>query len=137
MISFRRTEAQEMALRYARAHLAPGRRWMLGGHSKGGNLALYAACLLEEELWQRVDHVYLLDGPGLCPEVMDVNCTERIEGKTTRIIPAFCVIGKLFEPNITDTRIVRSSALGPMQHNLGPWRWRTAMTPAACASTPR
>jgi len=39
MISFCRTEAQEMALQYARTQLKPGRRWLLGGHSKGGNLA--------------------------------------------------------------------------------------------------
>lgn len=121
MISFCRTEAQEMALQYARAHLKPGRRWLLGGHSKGGNLALYAACLLEDELWQRVEHVYLLDGPGLCPEVMDLSCMERIDPRTTRIIPGFSVVGKLFEPQIADTRIVRSSAKGLMQHSLVTW----------------
>ena len=121
MISFCRTEAQEMALQYARAQLKPGRRWLLGGHSKGGNLALYTACLLEEELWQRVERVYLLDGPGLCPEVMDLGCMERIDARTTRVIPGFSVVGKLFEPQITDTRIVRSSAKGLMQHSLATW----------------
>ena len=121
MISFRRTEAQKLALGYAKAHLTPGRRWLIGGHSKGGNLALYTACLLEEALWERVEHVYLLDGPGLCPEVMDLSCMERIDARTTRIIPEFSVVGKLFEPKITDTRIVRSSALGLMQHGLPTW----------------
>ncbi len=121
MISFKRTEAQEMALRYARQQIGPGRRWMIGGQSKGSNLALYAACLLEEEKWEAVEHVYLLDGPGFCPEVLDTGLIRRIDSKTTQIVPHFCVVGKLFAPHVSDTRIVQSSAPGVLQHALITW----------------
>ena len=121
MFSFTRTEAQELALAYALAHIRPDRRWYLGGHSKGGNLALYTACLLEGAQWDSVERVYLLDGPGLCPEVMDPARIERIDPKTRRIIPRFSVVGKLLEPKITDTRIVRATGFGVSQHSMLTW----------------
>lgn len=121
MISFTRTEAQELALAYAQKHLRSGRRWYMGGHSKGGNELLYAAALLPDEQWETVERIYLLDGPGLCPEVMSLDGMQRLDGKATRIIPEFSVIGKLFEPAVSDTRIVRSNAIGIQQHKLPTW----------------
>lgn len=122
MISFTETMAQKLAAVYAEQILAGGGRYTIGGHSKGANLALYAACRLCPEAWERVDRVWLLDGPGLCPEVMDVSLTERVNEKATRILPEFSVVGKLFEPHIDDTRIVKSSASGVSQHSLATWQ---------------
>ena len=121
MFSFTCTEAQALALAYAAEHVGPDRRWYLGGHSKGGNLALYAACLLDDEQWSCVERVYLMDSPGLCPEVMDPARIERIDPKTRRIIPRFSVVGKLLEPKITDTCIVRASGFGVSQHSMTTW----------------
>ncbi len=121
MISFTRSKAQEMAAEYAQRLIHPGRRWYMGGHSKGGNEVLYAACMLPDGQLECVERIFCLDGPGLCDEVMDLSCMQKIDGKTTRIIPEFCVIGKLFEPKITDTRIVQSSESGMMQHGLISW----------------
>ncbi len=120
MISFTLTEAQQRALAYAERVIDDG-AWYIAGHSKGANAAQYAACLLSDEKWEKVRHVYLLDGPGFCPEVMDPALDRRIDAKTTRIIPEFDVIGMLFEPKITDTRIVHSSQSGIMQHSLASW----------------
>jgi len=122
MISFTETMAQKLAAVYAEQILAGGGRYSIGGHSKGANLALYAACRLPPGDWERVDRVYLLDGPGLCPEVMDVSLAERVNEKATRILPEFSVVGKLFEPHIDDTRIVKSSASGVAQHSLATWQ---------------
>ena len=122
MIGIMRTEAQELALRYADEHLKTGRRWYLGGHSKGGNLALYTACSLQEAVLDRLERIFILDGPGLCPEVMDVSGMARIDRRCTRIIPRFSVVGKLFEPKLSDSRIVNSTVGGMQQHSLATWR---------------
>ena len=123
MIAFTRTTAQKMAVAYAEKVLAKTASGdiYIGGHSKGGNQALYASCMLPDDLWEKVTHAYLLDGPGLCPEVLDVKLVERIDPKATRIIPVYDVIGKLFEPKITDTRIIESSLKGFLQHALSSW----------------
>jgi len=120
MISFTLTEAQKLALAYAERVIDDG-EWMIAGHSKGANMAQYAACCLDSEKWEKVSHVYLLDGPGFCPEVMDPALDRRIDTKTTRIIPEYDVIGMLFEPKITDTKIVRSGQKGLMQHSIASW----------------
>lgn len=121
MLSFTVTEAQLMAQEYAEQVIRPGPRYYIAGHSKGGNLALYAACHLSEEAWAQVEHVYILDGPGFCPEVLDQVLIRRVDPKATRIIPQFDIVGKLFEPRITDTRIIRSTAKGALQHSLATW----------------
>lgn len=121
MISFTVTEAQKLAADYLQRAMKRRRPIMIGGHSKGGNLALFAACQLTDEQWNKVEHLYLLDGPGICPEVMDDSCVKRIDPKTTKILPAFSIVGKLFEPQISDSRIVQSSASGFVQHSLDTW----------------
>ena len=109
MIAFTQTEAQKLALEYAAGSIAQPkrrqfdvkttlfrkcfrkteapRRWYLGGHSKGGNLAMFAACQLSDEQLSQVERIYVLDGPGSAPEVMDPALLSRIDNKTTRIIP--------------------------------------------------
>jgi len=123
MIGYTQTAAQKLAFEYARDALKkyPKRRWYIGGHSKGGNLALYAACLLDEKLLERVERVYDLDGPGFAPDVIDPQLVRRAEHKVTRIIPEYCVIGRIMEVSIPDTRIIRSSADGVMQHSIASW----------------
>jgi hypothetical protein len=121
MISFTETEAQKLSLAYAERLIGDG-VWYIGGHSKGANLAQYAACRLSADKWEKVAHVWLLDGPGFCPEVLDPRLDERIDPKTTRIIPEYDVVGMLFEPKITDTKIVRSSRYGIVQHSLATWQ---------------
>ncbi len=121
MISFTRTQSQELALQYACDNLLPNTVNMIGGHSKGANLALYAAAYLKFDLWENVNKVYLLDGPGFCPEVLDVENIEKVNRRAVRIVPEFCLIGKLFEPKIDDTVIIKSSGNGLLQHDLFTW----------------
>lgn len=121
LIGVTRTEAQQLALAYADRHLREERRWYLGGHSKGANLALYAACGLPRALLKHVERIYILDGPGLCPEVMDAEIVRRVDRLCRRIIPSFSVVGKLFEPKITDSHIVKCTVSGFMQHSLACW----------------
>ena len=121
MISFTRTESQDLAYQYAEKVICAGRRWYIGGHSKGRNLALYASCNLDDGKWDAIEHVYLLDGPGLCPEVLDQALTDRVDAKCTQFVPEFCVFGKIFAPKISDIRIVQSSASDILQHPVITW----------------
>ena len=121
MISYKRTHAQELARQYAENRIDSDHVWYIGGHSKGANLALYAACTIKQEQLSGVKGIFLLDGPGFCPDVMDPGIINRIESRVTRIIPGFSVIGRLFEPKIKCTRIVRSAVSGFNQHDPATW----------------
>ncbi len=122
MIGFTRTEAQQRAEAYAHRVISQEASWRMGGHSKGGNQVLYAAAHLSDEELEKVERIYMLDGPGFCPEIIGGEAVARIEPKITRIIPEFDMIGKLFEPHISDTRIIKSAnPEGMGQHTLASW----------------
>ncbi|WP_406545186.1 Mbeg1-like protein [Pseudobutyrivibrio sp.] len=122
MISFMETEAQKKSLEYLKDSFDGVHKVYVGGHSKGGNLALYAAAHLEdEELQKQLKYVYINDGPGLCPEVCDNTCVARIKNKAMRFMPEYSVFGKLFEETQIPGKIVKSSAEGVAQHDCVSW----------------
>jgi hypothetical protein len=124
MISYTKVRAQDMALEYLKNHLYPGHQDQVGGHSKGGNLALYAASLLPDELLERLTAIYLNDSPASCPEVLDPHTFDHLQDKLVRILPEYSVIGMLFHFPVKNEKIVPSYAKGLNQHDLTTWEVR-------------
>ena len=124
IMSFQKTASHDLALKYTNAVLKKYRdnTFYLGGHSKGGNLALYAAANLSDENWARIEHLYINDGPGLSEDVFGHLNMDRIVSRTTKIVPAFCVIGKLFDTQFYHCKIVKSAASGIAQHDIITWK---------------
>ena len=114
--------AQRLALEYvqqfAAAHPIP--IWM-GGHSKGGNLAVYAAAKCGEMLQRRIVEVHNQDGPGFSAEMMSDPGYQRILPKLRSYVPQSSVIGMLLEHEEPYT-IIKSSQIGIMQHD--PYSWQ-------------
>lgn len=125
MISYRSTPSQTLAVKYLDEHIEDGCEYIVGGHSKGGNLALYGCCHISDEKLSRVTHIFNNDGPGLCPEVSDVSLVDRVRARTTVILPRYCIFGKIFAHDIPDTRIVTSSYQGINQHDILSWGVRS------------
>lgn len=121
-LSFQLVPAQTRALDYLRARLAQRDRPLrVGGHSKGANLALYAATSLAEHDQEALVAVYCNDGPGLSPQVLDEAGLARLSGRVTKIVPEFAVIGMLFDGG-SPQRIVASDARGLGQHDVMTWQ---------------
>ena len=114
--------AQRLALDYvqefAAAHPIP--LWM-GGHSKGGNLAVYAAAKCGELLQKRIVEVHNQDGPGFSEDMMRDPGYRSILPKLRSFVPQSSVIGMLLEHE-EPYRIIRSSQVGIMQHD--PYSWQ-------------
>lgn len=121
MISFTKTEAQKRALDYLRRNIDDKHRVYVAGHSKGANLALYAACHIEDELQPFIEMVYMNDGPGLCPEVCDKSLVDKIKDKAIRFSPEYSIFGKLFEETEIPEKILKSSEEGVLQHDPCSW----------------
>ncbi|WP_243388812.1 Mbeg1-like protein [Bifidobacterium simiarum] len=124
--------AQEAAARYlARvADLWPGRLLVMG-HSKGGNLAVYAAMAVPETVRERIDVVYSLDGPGFLPGMMGSHAPEyhAVKAKVRKIVPESSSVGMIFEQLDDDSLAeyaafvpVRSDGTGVMQHFAFTWQ---------------
>ena len=125
VLSFAVTQAQEAAAGYLAAELAraldQGGRVRVGGHSKGGNLAAYAAANAPVALAGSIVRVYSNDGPGTDRSVMPVSCHDVMGERYTRIIPAYSVVGRFFSDDAPAT-IVRSSAERSLQHDPLTWQ---------------
>jgi hypothetical protein len=121
MISFTETESQKMALDYLSKVLKWHRNVYVCGHSKGGNLAMYAACHLSDRQLQRIKAIYLNDSPGLCEEVISKEQVKRIDPITTMTLPSDSIVGRIFEPELTHKVIIKTSVSGPMAHSGYAW----------------
>ena len=116
--------AQKHALRYLKNFFAnhPKQKVILAGHSKGGNLAIYAASQIEQSLQNQITEVYTFDAPGLHKELTQTECYQRIMDRTKVFIPQGSIIGMMLEiPN--QQIIVHSTALGGIaQHDTFSWQ---------------
>ncbi len=93
----------------------------VGGHSKGGNLAVYAAMNAPDVVKNRIKRIYSNDGPGFAPELLDEEKFNIIKDRITHIVPTFCVVGMLFELSIPHI-IVASDGEKILQHSGMTWK---------------
>ena len=93
----------------------------LGGHSKGGNLAAWAAIHLPEKLQKkRLEAVYNNDGPGFDKTVMESAEYARVEEKIHTFIPEASIVGMLLE-HAEEYTIIDSTNHSLMQHEPLSW----------------
>ncbi len=70
---------------------------IIGGHSKGGNLAIYAACTAEETLKNRIQAIYSFDGPGFRASYYDSPGYKSVKDRIHKIIPKNSLVGTLLD----------------------------------------
>ncbi len=92
----------------------------VGGHSKGGNFAVYASSFCAPEIQDKIIKVYTNDGPGFRQEVIDSEGYNRILPKIYSIVPGSSIVGMLLENNI-EHNVVRSENSGAAQHDAMSW----------------
>ena len=117
-----RVPAQEAAILYLRRAAALSKAPLrLVGHSKGGNLAVYAAAFASKRVQDRIESIVSYDGPGMNRETSQSEGYLRIKDKIRSYIPQTSIIGLLmdfYEPYT----VVRSTASGISQHDPMTWK---------------
>ena len=121
-MSFQQTvPAQRLAAQYTREvaaeYMAPLR---LGGHSKGGNLAVFAAARSAPMVQKRILEVYNHDGPGFTEYMMGDPGYLAMVPRIKTYIPQSSVIGMLLEHE-EPYMVIRSKTVGLLQHDLYSW----------------
>ena len=107
--------AAEVARQYPRRHL------LLGGHSKGGNLAVYAGVFCPAAVQRRIDTIWSNDGPGFRDDLLDLPQHRRVGERIISIVPKSSVVGMLLEHEEAYT-VVDSDQLGFLQHDGFSWQ---------------
>lgn len=115
--------AQLRAAAYLRAVAAayPLRRIFVGGHSKGGNLAMYAAVNAGPDVRERIRRVFNHDGPGFCDGTRATLAYREMRERIDTYVPQSSIVGVLLEHD-KDYRIVKSDARGLAQHDPLSWQ---------------
>jgi len=97
-----------------------GSRLYVGGHSKGGNLAEYAALTCDGQTYGRIGHVFNHDGPGFAFAPSARIKSGEYAAKLSKTVPGSSVVGMLMEGRDI-VRVVRSSGVLFAQH--APMHW--------------
>lgn len=91
----------------------------VGGHSKGGNLAIYGSVMCKSA-HEKILEIYSNDGPGFSREFQELPETKEMMPKIIRIIPEYSIIGTILEHE-KEPVIVASSSKGLLQHDGFSW----------------
>lgn len=113
--------AQTAALAYLERAAEDGLPLRIGGHSKGGNLACYAAAHASEESRALIHSIDSFDGPGLDDATIVSDGYARIRGRIHSYIPQSSVVGLLLAYH-EDYTVVRANAIGLAQHDAFTWQ---------------
>ena len=98
----------------------PLRRIFVGGHSKGGNLAVYAAVHCGEEVRYRIRTVFNHDGPGFFDGTVASEAYAEMRPRIETYMPQSSIVAVLLEHDV-NYKIVKSSSKGLMQHDGYTW----------------
>lgn len=113
--------SQRRAVQYVNAVCeAQKGNFYLGGHSKGGHLALYATVKCAPEHKNRIVAAFSNDGPGFSRAFTELPEYQAAEGKFHIYMPQNSVIGMFFE-NKEKRRVVKSKQVGVFQHDAVTW----------------
>ncbi len=102
------------------AEKLPQMEFIMGGHSKGGNIAVYSAMECDSSIQSRIIKIYSHDGPGFKEDILKGGKYELIKDKIYKILPQSSIVGMLLHHQ-EDYVVVESKQFWVMQHD--PFSW--------------
>lgn len=97
--------------------------FIVTGHSKGGNFAIYASMNVEDKIQNRIEKVYSFDSPGFRPEILESVDFNKIEDRIIKYLPHSSIFGMLMQSE-ENYQVVECFSIGVLQHN--PYNWQVA-----------
>lgn len=92
----------------------------IGGHSKGGNIAVYSAVKCRRSIQDRITHVFSHDGPGFQDQFFLDGNYLSMKGRINKTLPQSSIIGMLLQ-NQENYSVIKSGRVWIMQHD--PFSW--------------
>jgi hypothetical protein len=114
--------AQKSALKYLNAIMEKTKGLIyVGGHSKGGNLAIYSS--INTYIWNklRIKKIYTHDGPGFTKKIFKSLNYRLMKNKISKTVPSSSVVGMLLY-SLESYNVVKSNTIGLMQHSSFTWQ---------------
>ena len=95
-------------------------KYILGGHSKGGNLAIYSGVFCDPGVQSNIKAIYNFDGPGFHKKIVDNESYLKIKDRIYTFVPEASVVGMLMEHE-EEYKVVKSYETTFMQHEGLSW----------------
>ena len=116
------TAGQRESLIYMNEHfLNENVKLRVGGHSKGGNFAIYASAFCDASIQENIIEVYANDAPGFMYEITMKEQYQKLLPKIKAIVPECSVIGVLMYSS-GKRKVIQSDGKGLMQHDANTWQ---------------
>ena len=97
------------------------RKYYIGGHSKGGNLAIYSGVFCEPRIQKKLIQIFSFDGPGFNRKMINDPAYKMVQDKILAFVPEESVVGLLMEHE-EDYIVVQSEGVSLLQHEGFTWR---------------
>lgn len=113
--------AQQSAVDYVN-QTAKGlfKKYSLGGHSKGGNLAVYSGVFCNPKIQKKIVQIYNFDGPGFNRKMVNDTAYKMVENRISTFVPEQSIVGMLMEHE-EDYKVVESTEFSILQHEGFSW----------------
>ena len=122
-LTYTATPGQKKAAEYlSRIGAITKGKLYVGGHSKGGNFAVYASAFCDKAVKERIEQVYSFDGPGFTADVINSEEYKSIIDRVRMILPEGSLIGALLTNKAEKHYIKSSKKAGLPQHD--PYTWQ-------------
>ena len=114
------TISHKLAIKYLNKYFTfTTKKLIVGGHSKGGNLALVASMYANFLVRSKITHIYSGDGPGVLDKEFNSNRYEKIRNKYTHLMPDYSLIGLFLRTS--NNEIVKCKYKNVLSHNAMFW----------------
>lgn len=114
------TKTQILAIDYLNNTITKTDKTILvGGHSKGGNLAMAASMECNDKIFNRIEKIYNFDGPGFRKQEIESNKFKRMNAKTINILPSGSLVGILMLNK--NYEYIEAEGVGFKQHYPTSW----------------
>lgn len=113
------TKSHVKAIKYLKNYTFTRNNLIIGGHSKGGNIALVAAMNSNFIIRNKIDEIYSMDGPGILPDEINSKKYKKIEKKYHHLIPENSYIGIILES--TKNIVIKTTKSGILAHDIIYW----------------
>lgn len=96
------------------------KKYCFGGHSKGGNLAVYSGVFCNPKIQKKITQIYNFDGPGFNRKMINDEAYKRVESRIETFVPEQSIVGLLMEHE-EDYKVVESTEFAILQHEGFSW----------------
>ncbi|HPW53345.1 MAG TPA: DUF2974 domain-containing protein [Erysipelotrichaceae bacterium] len=120
-MTYKEVSSQKQAVKYLNETARRIGRFYVGGHSKGGNLAYYAALKCHKSIQNHIIMIYDNDGPGISDELFDLKQYENTLDRYLKIVPEFSFFGLIYE-RPGQKVVVKSDQIMVLQHIAHSWQ---------------